>query len=255
MPFANELYYQLHEGCEAGERPPIILIHGAGGNYLHWHPNLRRISGQRIYALDLPGHGKSGGRGQQSIKGYTEAILSLMDEINLYKAVFAGHSMGSAIALDIILEHPKHVAGLILIGGGARLRVSPELLDATSSPTTYHQAIEKIISWSFSPNTSPQITLLAAERMAEIRPSVMHGDFMACNEFDVTEHLSRIYKPTLVLCGVEDKMMPVRYSQYLADHIPDAHLEIIPAASHMVILEQPSAVAGAISTFLDANIQ
>lgn len=250
MPYANELYYQFFEGSEAGIAPPVVLIHGAGGNYLHWHPNLRRMPGQRIYAIDLPGHGKSGGRGQQSIRGYTEAILAWMDEISLYKAVIAGHSMGSAIALDLVLEHPKHVAGLVLIGGGSRLRVNPDLLDATTSPTTYHQAIEKIISWAYSPNASPQITLLAAERMAEIRPSVMHGDFIACSEFDITEQLNRIYKPTLVLCGADDKMMPVRYSQFLADNIAGAQLEIIPDASHMVILEQPEAVAGAMSPFL-----
>jgi pimeloyl-ACP methyl ester carboxylesterase len=45
-------------------------------------------------------------------------------------------------------------------------------------------------------------------------------------------------------------MMPVRYSQFLADNIAGARLEIIPDASHMVILEQPEAVAGAMSSFL-----
>lgn len=254
MPLEAEIYYQLYKGCEEGVRPPIIMIHGAGGNILHWHPQLRRIPNQRVYAIDLPGHGKSPGRGQQTIQGYSESVLAWMEVVNIHSAVFVGHSMGSAISLDITLSYPKHASGLVLIGSGVRLPVNPGLIEATSNETTYHKAVEQIITWSFSPNTSQQIKLLAEERMAETRPSVLNGDFMACNAFDVTEEISRIYRPTLILCGADDKMTPPRRSQYLADNITDAQIGIIPNAGHMVILEQPSAVASYINEFLPAII-
>lgn len=254
MPTAAGLYYHHYEGSAQGVKPPLVLIHGAGGNYLHWHPQLRRLSDYRIFAPDLPGHGKSGGRGQQSIEGYADSILEWMEATELHSAVFVGHSMGNAIVLNLVLNYPKNVLGLVSIGGGARLRVKPELLDATSNPTTYHQAIEQIIKLSFSPNTSEQITMLAAERMQQVRPSVLHGDFLACMAFDVTEDLARIYRPTLVLCGAEDQMTPPRFSQYLADNIPNAEIEIIPDAGHMVILEQPGGVAQALSGFLPSII-
>jgi pimeloyl-ACP methyl ester carboxylesterase len=91
---------------------------------------------------------------------------------------------------------------------------------------------------------------LVDKRIAETRPSVLHGDFLACDGFDVSDRLSQVSCPTLVLCGEEDKMVPLRSSQFLADHIPGARLEIVPGAGHMVIQEKPQAVASALLGFL-----
>ena len=87
--------------------------------------------------------------------------------------------------------------------------------------------------------------------MLEIRPSVLHGDLLACTAFDVTDRLSEIHHPTLIICGAGDKMTPVRYSQQLADNIHDSTLKIVPSAGHMVMLEQPSLVADYLVEFLD----
>ena len=58
MPQNAEIYYRISQEGNA-ESAPVILIHGAGGTHLHWPPQIRRLSGYRIYALDLPGHGIS----------------------------------------------------------------------------------------------------------------------------------------------------------------------------------------------------
>jgi pimeloyl-ACP methyl ester carboxylesterase len=64
------------------------------------------------------------------------------------------------------------------------------------------------------------------------------------------ESITTIRTPTLVITGQDDQMTPIRYSQYLADHIPNAWLKIIPDAGHMVMLEQPDSVANALTDFL-----
>jgi pimeloyl-ACP methyl ester carboxylesterase len=86
--------------------------------------------------------------------------------------------------------------------------------------------------------------------MEKIRPSVLHSDFTACNDFDMMNSITKIRYPTLVICGQDDQLTPVRYSQYLANEIPKAELRIIPDAGHMVMLEQPQIVAGELSSFL-----
>ena len=121
MPVAADIYYHYFEGSTEGAKPTVVLIHGAGGDHLHWHPNIRRLPDYRVFALDLPGHGKSGGRGQQSISAYAASILDWMEAMGLHSAVIVGHSMGSAVALKLVLDHPQHVLGLGLVGGGARL--------------------------------------------------------------------------------------------------------------------------------------
>lgn len=69
MPTAGGLHYFLHEGGSK-MRPPLVLIHGMGGDYLSWPPEMRRLPDYRIITLDLPGHGKSEGPGHQSVQDY-----------------------------------------------------------------------------------------------------------------------------------------------------------------------------------------
>jgi pimeloyl-ACP methyl ester carboxylesterase len=75
MPIAAGLYYFAH-GADLLTRPPVILIHGAGGNHLYWPPQLRRMPNERVFAVDLPGHGKSRGVGQHTIEDYAQNILA-----------------------------------------------------------------------------------------------------------------------------------------------------------------------------------
>lgn len=249
MPFNAEIYYRhSHEGN--GESAPIVLIHGAGGMHLHWPAQIRRMAGHRIFALDLPGHGKSEGRGQQTIEAYCQNIIEWMETIQIYRAVFVGHSMGGAIALTMALKNPQHVVALGLVGTGARLRVAPLILENSANSTTFPVAIKAIMEKAFSPKTDPHLVELAAQRMGIIRPTVLHGDFLACNGFDVMESVRKIRFPTLVICGQDDQFTPTRYSQYLADQIPRAEIKIIPNAGHMVMLEQPQTVAAELSAFL-----
>jgi pimeloyl-ACP methyl ester carboxylesterase len=250
MPVAADLYYYVYEGSEEGQRPPVVLIHGAGGTHLYWPSEIRRLPGYRIFAPDLPGHGKSTGRGMQSVKEYSRVILDWLGAIGIHSAVFVGHSMGSAIAISLALDHAEHVLGLGLIGAGARLRVAPELLENAASPATFYSAVETLVGWSFGPQTPEQLTELAAQRMAKTRPSVLYGDFLACDAFDEVERINEIAQPVLVVCGADDKMTPARYAQYLADSIPKATLKTIPGAGHMVMLEKSQATAAVLSEFL-----
>ena len=251
MPVTNNIFY-FSNGAENATRPPLIFIHGAGGTHLHWPHQVRRMPNQRILALDLPGHGKSAGIGSQSISDYASQIVEFLDEMRMNAAVFIGHSMGSAIALMLALDFPKRVLGLGLVGSGARLRVNPQILESTASDLLFPHAIKLINEAEFSANVNPRLKELAAQRMNEIRPSVLHGDFLACNEFDVMSRLGEISKPTLILCGADDILTPVKYSEYLHAQIANSRLVIVPDAGHMAMLEAPQTVADEIDAFADS---
>ena len=249
MPSAAGLYY-FSQGEADLTRPPVILIHGAGGHHLYWPPQVRRMPGERLFAVDLPGHGKSAGVGQHTIGDYAGSILRFMDALHLNRAVLVGHSMGGTVALDIAIRSPERVLGLVLVGSSAHLRVSPRLLRNASDPAKEAETIHTVIQYSFAAETSARLKELAEQRMAASRSSLLYGDLLACDAFDAGEQASRVRAPMLVIFGSEDQMVSPGAGRALAGRIPGARMEVVPHAGHMVMLEQPERVAALLGEFL-----
>ncbi|HXF69175.1 MAG TPA: alpha/beta hydrolase [Thermoflexus sp.] len=241
------LYYAVH--ADPGARRSLILIHGAGESHLVWPRALRNLRGAIVYALDLPGHGRSRGRGRSSIAEYAEVIVRWMEAVGIPEAVWVGHSMGGAIAQWAALHHPERVAGLVLIATGARLRVSPQILEGLRS--NFPQTVDLITEWSWGTAPPAQLVEEGRRMLLAMDPTVVEGDYRACDAFDVMGQLEAIRVPTLVIGGTADRMTPMKYAEYLAAHIPGAQLVRIEGAGHMVMLEQPEAVAEAVRSFLD----
>ncbi len=250
---AAALSYEVHGGRPDPGRPPLVLIHGAGGSRLFWPPQLRRLPGITVYALDLPGHGRSPGAGRDRIDAYVEDLLGWMEALRLPGCVLAGHSMGSAVALMTALVRPAAAAGLVLVGGGGRLRVHPGILEMVAGAATHKRAVDLIVEAAYGPRTKTRLIETGRRRMLEVRPEVLAGDLRACDAFDVLDRLGEITAPTLVVCGADDRLTPEKYSRRLAEAIAGAEIEIIPDTGHMVMLEQPEAVAAAVARFMQGR--
>jgi len=244
----EKLRYQLHYGAPRPDGPPLVLVHGAGGNLMHWPGELRRLPGHIVYTLDLPGHGKSGGTGWAEIGAYADVVRGFAEALGLVPFVLAGHSMGGAIALEFALRYPARLVGLILVGTGAKLRVAPEIL--TGIQDDLQGTTELLAQWAHSEHVDPNLLRLYTRRLREVDPQTLRADFLACDAFDRRGEVSRIMTPTLILCGDADRMTPVKYSQYLHEQIAGSQLIVVPGAGHMVMLEQPAAVSEAVAYFL-----
>lgn len=230
--------------------PPLVLIHGVGGDHLSWPPEIRRLAGVRVFTLDLPGHGKSKGPGLQSVDDYAESVIGFMNAADLSRAVFVGHALGGAIALRLAIDHPQWVAGIGLIATGARLPVAAEILENAANSATISLAVQSLQELMITPLTEKLVRDQAYKQLSSIRPSLVHGDLYACDHFDVTSCLDIIHSPVLVICGTSDQLTPRRFSDNLAQKIPGAALQTIDGAGHLVMLEQPHRVAGLLSVFL-----
>ena len=77
------------------------------------------------------------------------------------------------------------------------------------------------------------------------------NDLTACNEFDIMESLASITVPALAICGTDDVMTPPKYTEFLADRLPNAKGVVIEGGTHQVHLEKPEEVNAAIKSFLD----
>lgn len=229
--------------------PPLVLVHGAGGDLMQWPSALRRMAGRTVYALDLPGHGGSAGDALAEVGAYAEALHEWAEELALPRLVAVGHSMGGAIALEFALRHMTRLAGLVLISTGARLRVAPQILAGIQ--VDHRGTADLLIRWMYGESADPNLLRLGARRLAQVRTEVLFADFVACNAFDRREDVARIATPAAIICGDADLMTPLKSSQYLHQQIAGSQLTVIPGAGHMVVLEQPAAVAREIDAFLD----
>ena len=255
MPFTDvgndRIYYAEHRPRETvpPRAQPIIFVHGSASSHLLWGRQVR-ATGEITHAvaLDLPGHGRSTLPGRNSIEGYRDVLLGLLDALGFERVVVVGHSMGGAIAQTLALSHPDRVAGLGLIGTGARLRVLPAIVEGVQNDLPHTARL--VVEYSYAPTLNGVERERAVAEFLACPAGVAHGDFIACNQFDATARLSEIHAPTLVICGRQDRMTPVKYSEFLASNITNAHLTLVDGAGHSVMLEQPEAVNQALLDFM-----
>lgn len=254
MPTVNlqdqELYYAQKSTDNA---LPAVLIHGAAGTHLDWPPHLRRLATASVYTIDLPGHGRSPGPARSTVDQYATVVSAFITKLELEDVVLVGHSMGGAIALSIAHTGADAIKGLVLMSSGARLRVKDELLDGIRSD--FESAAEMLAERLWSAGAPDELKDLGKRKFLENKPEVVYADYQACNSFDLMDQLNQIELLTLVICGLEDQMTPVKYSRYLAEQMPAATLQIVKGAGHMVHLEQPEIVASHTNQFLKNIIQ
>jgi len=251
MPYLDvnheRIYYALYRGRMPGGAP-VVLIHGAGENHLMWPAGLRRLSDMTVYAIDLPGHGKSSGSGRTTITDYVEWIRTFLDTIDARQAILIGHSMGGAITLLFGLMYPDRAAGLVLMASGAKLRVAPQLLELAKNDLPAAAELVSRLEWGT--NAPEQLILLGKRQLLTNQPAVIYGDYRACDVFDVIDRLSQIAAPTLIIAGTADQMTPIKYATFMAERIPHARLVSIPDAGHMVMLEAETSVVHEVERFV-----
>lgn len=239
----DEIFY-LQKG---GGKPSLLFLHGAGGTHRHWGKQIQGLREATLACLDLPGHGRSKGKGRQAVEGYGDLVAEFMAALALESPTVVGHSMGGAIALDLALRYGDRLGGLVLVGTGARLRVMPSLLEGLRGE--FESTVDLLCRYAYGPSASEEMVRLGREEMLAVGPEVLRGDFLACDRFDVTGRLGEVRLPTLVICGEEDQLTPPKYSQFLVDHIQGARLVTVPEAGHMVMLEKPEETIDAMAEF------
>ncbi len=233
---------------------PLVFIHGSGDSGRIWRFQVEHFGTQRAFALDMPGHGQRPDTLpiEVTVQEYAQAAYDIVtQELHLQKPIIAGHSLGGAIALTMALEHSNELGGIILVGTGARLRILPAILaDAKNTP---EQARLRLSKMGMATTTAPNVSQAVVQEQSIPGSHILHRDLAACDTFDIMKRLYEVSMPTLILCGTEDQLTPVKYSEYLHQHILSSVLRIIPNAGHYVLREQPEAVNKAIDEWLSAT--
>ena len=225
------------------KKQSLFFIHSSGSDHSAWsHQYARLHKKYNIVAIDLPGHGSSGGNGEADVEAYCLGVKKLLDIFDLKRAVLIGHSLGAAIALRFALNYSQEIAGIVLVGGGMKMPVNPVFLKflRTNPPEVPAEVIDLICRYSLAKENRSKFSVPLKKSLSQSSVKVLYGDLSACNNLDLTKETGKIIVPALIICGAEDKMTPPDLSRQLFAGISGATLEIIEGAGHMVMLERPA---------------
>jgi pimeloyl-ACP methyl ester carboxylesterase len=230
------------------EKPTIVFVHGAGMDHSVWTLQARYFAhhGANAVAIDLPGHGKSGGQPLPSIEAMGNWVAAVIETLETKKAVLVGHSMGALICLQAAAAHPGVVEQVALLGASPAMPVHPALLEAAAANQPL--AGELVSSWGHGPaghiggNRAPGGWLMGhALKLLERAPkNVLHNDLAACNAYqNGMAAAESVQCPTLLISGSEDRMTPARESIKLAAVMAKAELVEIHGSGHLMLVEKP----------------
>jgi len=239
-----------------------ILIHGAGMDRSVWQLQTRALAslGGRVIALDLPGHGKSGGGPLTSIPNMADWIVQFMDAMDIKSATLIGHSMGSMIAIDLAARYQNLVHGLVVLGVAETMPVHGDLLKAALNDQSLAAGL--ITYWGISTGSmiggraAPGFSVMGASQvlLGQAASGVLHTDLMACNDVrSMSEAATKLTCPTQFILGKRDKMTPVKSGLALAAKIKGADCKVLEDAGHMMMLENPNAVFKIMRKFIKTH--
>lgn len=246
----NELGFICSSWPLKPEQPTLLFVHGAGLNHAQWQEQMMGLREKaNLIAVDLPGHALSAHHdGEQSITAYADTLAELASYLQCSQLILVGHSMGGAVCLEFAVRHQHHLAGLILLNTGAKLKVMPELLEKIR--TDFPGFVRMMTDQAMTDGADEAVLEPFSELMLQSDLQTVVNDFSACNHFDRMESLSGITCPALVLSAELDTMTPPKYGQFLSEQLPDSHFEVVHGAAHLSPMEHPQEINDAIGRFV-----
>ncbi len=244
---------------------PIVLVHGFGGDKESWLLMARLLQARRTIVIpDLPGFGAAEEIPPEraSARAQAKTLAHLMDHLGFSRAHLVGNSMGGGISLRFAQDFPGRASSLTLIGSVApEVALSPvgEALERGENPLLVHDprsidALMDLVMERAPPSTRAIRRYLAADRYArrDAQAALFRGWSLPQDGDGVPLDLESIAVPSLVIHGVEDRVIHPATGRGLAERLPDARLEMMNGIGHVPQMEAPDVVAGWVDAFVSS---
>jgi len=243
---------------EAGEGPPLVLLHGWSMSSAVFSEALEHLSGGfRVLAPDLRGHGASEGGPGYGFADLAVDLLEWMEALDLRDAVICGWSMGGQVLLDLYPAVRRRVRRVMLIAatprfasGGGWTQGLPEgqvRIMARDLKRNYRRTMGDFFALQFA---GEEIDRARYRRIVDFavrqgnlpEPEVALAALETLRREDQRDFLAGVGCPALVLHGELDRIVPSGAGRYLAEHLPEAEMILLPGVGHAPFLSRPREV-------------
>jgi 3-oxoadipate enol-lactonase len=261
MPFTENQGIKIYWD-EQGQGEPVLLIMGLGWASNMWHRTRPVLTARyRTIVFDNRGAGQSDvPPGPYSIATMASDAASVLDAAGIQSAHLLGASMGGMIAQEFALQYPKRVRSLMLActapGGPYAVQAEPEavqmLFRRDGSPKEKAEAAVPFIYDASTPREQIDRDLAVLSEWYPT-PEGFAAQLQGIVAWEAYSRLPQIITPTLVIHGVNDRLVPAANADLIAGRIPGAQLVKLANASHIFMTDQPMAVNQVILPFLSAQ--
>lgn len=255
MPYSNNLYYRIYDGSPNQFTYPVVLLHGSGGSHLAWPSEYRRIPGQRVISVDLPGHGNSNEAACQSMDALVKRLRIFLLDLQIFQVTLVGHSLGAALALQYAAAYPKCVRKMMMLACGSWFTIQSQLLDALINSKKKHFFIEQFSQIAFDPSFPQARRRAILQPLNKMRASMLIADLSICAAQNMNGLPGKINCPVCLVSGSSDKISHPAAIQQLAHDLPDADIKILPKCGHMLLYEKKPLVSQILHDFLESDTQ
>lgn len=240
---AGRLHYRVAAPVTAHELP-LVLVHGLGVSSAYFARLQPRLASTRaVYAVDLPGRGRSTGSASpaHSVPEFATALETWLVACRLAKVDLFGHSLGGQVVTELAGRRPDLVSRVILAAptlgwrdAGLLALCANLIRDGVREPLSLYRAI------------LPAYARCGPRRMARIDARAAGNDLAAM--------LQRVAQPVLVVRGARDSLFRPDELATLRAAMPDLTVVEVPGAAHALHWSHPEAVATAVEAFLAGTV-
>ena len=252
----------LHHIRRGHAGPAVVLLHGLGSSCRDWEfQEVALETRYRVIAVDLPGHGHSAPpRAAVTIEGMADEVSALLAALDEEPAHVVGLSLGACVALRLGLQSPARVRSLTLVNPFARVQpsgprdVARLLLRLTMLGVAPMRMVGAHVARGLFP--WPEQRALYEAAVTSLGATSRRGyaaALRALAQFDARGQMSAIRRPTLVVAGDRDTMVPLAPKLQLAAAIPSARIVVVPASGHATPYDQPATFNRVLLEFLAAH--
>ena len=249
---------------EIGNGPPVIFLHGIGGNSDNWISQLNAISKNfTSIAWDARGYGESDDyEGPLNFEDFSNDLVRLMDFKNIDKAHLVGLSMGARILMDFFPKYKDRVASLVLCDCFFDYKVlskdkQKEFIDLRQKPLKEGKTLDDIapalIKSLVGPGCSDEAKNNIKNSFLKIHINSYLKTIAESITYDASNNLSKFDVPTHLVYGEYDKLTPVNIGLIAKEKIKNSSMSIIKNAGHLSNIEQPGCFNNILIKFLSKH--